>query len=44
MEGDFLLLKNESDIKYSFGPSLMYGVLRISLLISRYVAIKARGC
>ena len=22
MEGDFLLLKNESDIKYSFGPVL----------------------
>ena len=39
MEGDILLLKNES--ANSFVPVLD---VRISLLISRYVAIKARGC
>ena len=40
MKGDFLLLKNVSDI-IVLVLSLMYSVLKISLLISRYIAIKA---
>ena len=41
MKGDFLLLKNVSDIIIVLVLSLMYSVLKISLLISRYIAIKA---